>query len=282
MGSINDEIQRALVPIYGNKSTNHLLRLFRIDHGLLEENLWQNFLQNLGYTGSINDQLYYLFSNFESIFNASTGLYLPGTSGNNLTTPDHADLDITEELCAIIELTPADWTPSTDQFVIGKWLGSGDQRSWSLLLKTTGILSLQMTTDGTAGTVLTRNSTVVDTNATKLALSVIVNTTSSTAVIYLWEFVIDSWNLLSSSDAFSMSSMFSSTSNLIIGSYPDGSSSFIGTIYSAQIYDGVGDNSAPGLGTLVAEFDASAPVGPRYRDRTGKIWTINGSAWSWV
>jgi hypothetical protein len=60
---------------------------------------------------------------------------------------------------------------------------------------------------------------------------------------------------------------------LTIGANFGTSNPLIGTVQQVTIYDD---------SVLVADYRADYPMGSRYRDSTGKVWTINGSAWSWV
>ena len=79
--------------------------------------------------------------------------------------------------------------------------------------------------------------------------------------------------------AAGVTSIFSGTSIVEIGSNNTGFAStyFSGLLQDARIYNGIGDNSKPGLGTLVAHFDASVPnTGSTYPDGLGNTWTING------
>lgn len=68
-----------------------------------------------------------------------------------IASPDAADFtpaadDVVEVL---VDIAQPDWTPAADVQIAGQWGGAG-QRSWRLLLKTTGALSLEVSTDGTA------------------------------------------------------------------------------------------------------------------------------------
>ena len=69
---------------------------------------------------------------------------------------------------------------------------------------------------------------------------------------------------------------------LEVGSIVSGASSQLaGKIHRAQLRDGIGASGVVG-GTIVADYRADAPMGSRYRDAYDKVWTINGSAWSWM
>jgi hypothetical protein len=77
-----------------------------------------------------------------------------GTAGS-VTTPDHADLDITGDIDVRAELWLEDWTLGGDYpGLIGKWTTTGNQRSW-LLFVLSGVPFLSWTTNGAIATVQT-------------------------------------------------------------------------------------------------------------------------------
>lgn len=74
---------------------------------------------------------------------------LNGTSAYGAVA-DAASNDINEDFEVAVGLAATDWTPTADQVLASKWNTTGNQRSWRLLLKTTGALSLEVSTAGTA------------------------------------------------------------------------------------------------------------------------------------
>ncbi|MCP4963126.1 MAG: hypothetical protein GY925_28145, partial [Actinomycetia bacterium] len=46
--------------------------------------------------------------------------YFPGTADNNLTVPDEAALDITDDLEIVFRLAPDDWTPAAAETIVNK------------------------------------------------------------------------------------------------------------------------------------------------------------------
>lgn len=294
MGSVNDNIQAALSPIYGAKSTNHLIQLFREDHGLLENDRWQAYLQGTplsditGLTspvGSLNDIERLLFENFAELHNESTGLYLPGTSGNYVSTPDHTDLDSIASFSLIFNFQVLASTYSSVPFLISKQNLTPADRSFGVYIDATGTLKVEVSQDGSAIRLAQYiiNWDTLEGNNSFIALTVN-NNNGTYSEVHLWKKVVNDWEHIQTQLGNTYTTIFNSSTPLVCGGRFN--SGVLGNVAPMNVnyfamYDGIGDNSAPGLGTLVAEFDASAPVGPRYRDRTGKIWTINGSAWSW-
>lgn len=90
------------------------------------------------------------------------GLRLNGAANSFSSTPDHASLDITGDIDLRVDLALTDWTPGATQTIIGKYLTTGNQRSYRLAVEaTTGKLLLIWTTLGV--TAITRTSTVAPT-----------------------------------------------------------------------------------------------------------------------
>jgi len=87
------------------------------------------------------------------------------------------------------------------------------------------------------------------------------------------------WKQMGTPSSQSITSVFPSTTPVNIGANTGGTANlFNGLIQDVRIYNGIGNNTAPGLGTLVGHFDAARPwAGATYTDETGKVWTNNGS-----
>ena len=75
------------------------------------------------------------------------------------STPDAASLDIVGDIDIRARVAANDWTPAAASYLVAKYTTTADQRSYALSLSTAGELVLQWTTDGTAGTLLTKTST---------------------------------------------------------------------------------------------------------------------------
>lgn len=77
--------------------------------------------------------------------------------------PDDATFTGAGDYEITVDVALPDWTPAADVVLASHW-GDAGNRAWRLLLKTTGALSLEVTTDGT--TVLTETSSVTTLSAT--------------------------------------------------------------------------------------------------------------------
>jgi hypothetical protein len=87
-----------------------------------------------------------------------SGLYLPGIAGNNYTLSDDASLEPGSNFSLRWDGILPDYTPAARVCLLGKWVTTGNQRSYAMFLETDGKVSLQVSTDGTAGTVTTWTS----------------------------------------------------------------------------------------------------------------------------
>lgn len=206
-------------------------------------------------------------------------LYLPGTSGNYVSTPDHADLDITGDLDLRVRVAPDDWTPSANSTLISKW-GTSGEFSYNFDLKTTGELRLSWSTDGTAAS---SESSTAATGATDGAVKWVRVTldVDNGAGAYEVKFYTsddgETWTQLGSTvTGGATTSINAGTLQLALGAQSTDVNRLVGKFYRGQVYDGIG-------GTLAADFRGDlGNVSPRFRDSTGKVWTINGSAYTWT
>ena len=85
-------------------------------------------------------------------------LYLPGTSGTYGEWIVALDLAMTSDLDIQTKVSLDDWSPSSDQTIVAKWLTTGNARGWDFFVDSTGALGVAWSTDGTAGTVVTELS----------------------------------------------------------------------------------------------------------------------------
>jgi hypothetical protein len=210
-----------------------------------------------------------------------TGLVVDGTSGGYASVPDAASLDIVGDLELRVELSAQDWTPAADQTLIGKWLASGNQRSYKLKLEDTGVLSLLFSTNGTA--VTTKSSTAAPTipASGRIALKVTIDVDNGAAgydVKFYTASSIDGvyTQLGTTVTTATATSIFSSSAKLNVGSSDDGTTElFTGVIHAARVYSGI-------AGTVAAnpDFEAQDNADTSFVDTAAvpKTWTINGTA----
>ena len=208
-----------------------------------------------------------------------TALYLPATSGEFVSTPDDASLDITDNLDIALHVAMDDWTPSASPNLLAKRQTAG-QFSWQFALNTSGTLRLLGSANGTVTG--DANSSVAPTVTDGAFLWVRATFEAGQVKFYTTDDQGDvpsasAWTQLGTTRTMtsSITSLFSSTSQIEVGSVLAGTAGNLGgSIRRAIIRNGIG-------GTVVADFRADYPFGSRYRDSTGKVWTTNGTTWAY-
>lgn len=210
-----------------------------------------------------------------------TSVYLPGSSGNWISTPTAASLNIAGDLEAVWIGIQPDWTPTgiTTTF-IGKWHTTGNQRSWLLRSNPNGTLNISVSVDGSA-TTISQTSTGLppfvngEPGGIKVTVDLDNGVGGSTVTFYYSLDEGENWTLLSTHTSTAMASIYASTAALGIGSYSGGTTQFLEgqTIY-AEVRDGIG-------GTVVASPDFTTYINPVRKDNQGNVWTVNGSSTSW-
>lgn len=201
-----------------------------------------------------------------------TALWLPGTSGNSVSCPDSAALSITGDIDLRWYGSLDDWTPATTMALIGKDNGAS-QRSYFYAIMASGVVRLYISTTGTSWTSVDSTASVPVSDGA--AIWVRVTRASATgAVMFYTSTDGATWTQLGSAVSTSAGAIFDSSTALSVGTY-DGSSWWLrGRVFRAEVRNGIN-------GTVVASPDFTSPMGPRFRDAQGNLWTVNGSAWGW-
>lgn len=212
-------------------------------------------------------------------------LSLPGTGGNYASTPDSAALDITGDIDIIVYAAATDWTPASQMAVVGKWNTSSNERSYNLVIQTgsTGKLMFQLSTDGTSTGAVGAISSIAPTIADGSGVWVRVTRASATGNVTFYTSLDSpntapssvSWTQLGTIISTPASGLFSGTSDLEVGAQNGGANNnFVGKIYSAYVYNGIG-------GTLAASMvanDTTPAVSSWTSALTSEVWTANGTA----
>ncbi|KJK44439.1 hypothetical protein UK23_29510 [Lentzea aerocolonigenes] len=199
---------------------------------------------------------------------------LPGSSGNTVTTPDAAALDITGDLDIRAKIAPNDWTPAADGYIVSKYTVTGNQRSYALVLTTTGTLILQFSADGVTGIskTSTANLASLANGAQKWVRATldVDNGASGYDVKFYTSDDGSTWTQLGATiTTATATSVFAGTAVLEIGSRNAGTSDFFaGKVYEVDVKSGIG-------GTSVAH---PIPNVSGLTDATGRVWTLNGTA----
>jgi hypothetical protein len=203
-------------------------------------------------------------------------VFLPGTAGNYVSTPDAAALDIVGDIDLRARIAADDWTPAAEDHVIAKYTTTGNQRSYALGIDTTGVLILRWSNDGTAALSASSTAATGFTDGTthwiRATLDVDNGAAGKTATFYTSD---DGTTWTQLGDAVTTggtTSIFASTAILEIGSSTAGTASiFAGKFFRGQVLSGI-------AGTAVATPIASASTGT-VTDATPLTWTLQGTAY---
>lgn len=231
-------------------------------------------------------------------------MVLDGVSGTNATTPDTASLDITGDIDVRVDARLPLWHPpvatsaSLTTFgrpLAAKWLGTGDQRSWALVVGT-GALAFGWCTAGTIASI--RSAAVVAptflTKNRRLILRVTLDVNDGAGghvVTFMYTDpatggTVDSgpWTTIQTTTGAGTTSIFSSSAAVQVGEITDASAnhgSLTGWIYQVQVRSGIGGAIATN-----PNFAAQANGTTGFSDSATRPWTLAGNAeivgYDWV
>jgi hypothetical protein len=208
------------------------------------------------------------------------GLLLTGASGDYASTPDAAALDITGDLDVRVAVQTDDWSGGgAFRNLVAKWVTTGNQRSYLLLLTSGGLLRLVWSTAGTDATTLFATATAVAPStgvaAVRVTLDVDNGASGRTVTFYTAPSLQGPWTQLGDPVVQAgTTSIFAGTAPLEIASQDAGTAFlFDEIVFAAQVRAGID-------GTVVADpdFAAQANGATSFADDAGNTWTINGSA----
>jgi hypothetical protein len=211
-----------------------------------------------------------------------TGLYLPGVSGEYVSAPYVAAMDITNDIDIRWVGSLDDWTPSALQILLARDQNASTKVCWMLGVAASGVLTLYHAPTGAGASRIGKSSAALGftdgaTRGVRACLDVDNGAGGYTITFYTSTDLGATWDQLGAPVVTAgVTSIYnSSTAIMEVGSYIGGANSpLAGTVLSAEVRDGID-------GTLVASPDFTNAMGPRYRDAQENIWTINGSAWAW-
>ena len=206
----------------------------------------------------------------------SNYVYLPGVSGNFLSVPDSAGLDITGDLDLRAYVALDDWTPAPVGRLVAKYGAVGD-RAYMLDLQTTGVLRLTWSADGsTLNTISSTVATGVPDGAAKWVRATLDadNGAGGNDIRFFLSDDGTTWTQLGTTvTTAGIASIVNSAAPVAIGSDSAGGATLAGQFYRAQVYNGIG-------GTKVLDVDTSViTTGSQttFTALTGQTVTINRS-----
>lgn len=200
-------------------------------------------------------------------------IYLNGSTGNYLATPDHAAVQITGDLDLRAYVALDDWTPAANAVLISKWQTTST-KSYGLYIGTTGLIGFYYSTNGTTTGNIT--STVAPTIADGSPLWVratldVDNGASGFTVTFYTSTDGSTWTQLGNTViGAGVISLYNSNSEIEIGCIYQ-TPSVTGKVYRAQILSGIG-------GTVVYNVDTSvctSGANTSFTALTGQTVTIN-------
>lgn len=210
---------------------------------------------------------------------AENALLLNGVAGNSATSLNSAPLRITGDIQIDAEIAFSSYTLTTRQTIVAKYNSTADDRGYWFYVQgsatgTAGALVFQWSTDGTAATVRTAESTVALPVSAYEKIHVratldVDNGAGGYTVRFFWSVDGAAWSQLGSDvTVASTTSIFASTWTLEIGTLQLTQLS-VGAIYRVQIYNGIG-------GPLVfdADFTAQSKLATSFTEDSSNAATV--------
>jgi hypothetical protein len=196
---------------------------------------------------------------------------------------DVAALDVTGDIEIRVDLDMASWKPNAPVVLATKYLQTGDQRSWALVMSTNGILTFYWSTAGTNATARGLASTAsVNATSGRVAIKVTLDVNNGaggcTAAFYQASSIDGSYTQIGSNVVGAgTTSIFASTARLVAGASDDfgflfsGYRPAFGRFYGLRVYSGI-------AGSVVANADFSAQTwgATSFVDSAGRTWNIGG------
>jgi hypothetical protein len=217
------------------------------------------------------------YDSFNRAYPSASTLQLTGASDSYASTPDHASLDLTGDLDMRADVT-ATWTGMTST-LIGKYVTTGNQRSYRLVVIPDGKLRTVYSTDGSNALLLTSTVPIPITQgrlSVRATLDADNGAGGHTATFYTSTGGISGpWVQLGAAitNAGTLT-LFSGTAPLEVGASTNGTQNRLtGQVHAAQLRSSIG-------GVIVAnpDFSVQPPGTVNFVDSTGKTWTLGASA----
>jgi hypothetical protein len=217
------------------------------------------------------------YDSFNRAYPNGGTLELTGSATSYASTPDAASLDLTGDLDIRVDATMT-WHSMTST-LLGKYVTTGNQRSYRMVIIPEGKIRLVYSTDGSNAFLFTSTVPVPITQgrlAVRATLDVDNGAGGHTATFYTSVGGVDNgWVQLGTPvTSAGTLTLFSGTAPLEVGSSTNGTQNLLtGQVHAAQLRSSIG-------GTVVAnpDFSAQAPGTVNFVDSTGKTWTVHAGA----
>lgn len=206
-------------------------------------------------------------------------LNLTGAASGRASTPDNAALDITGDIDVRVEMFLLDWNVTSQTEIIGKYLSTGNQRSWRFYLNTGGYPAITWTADGSTLKTATSTTSLALNGRSRMAIrfTLDVNDGAGNNVVtfYTADDISGTWTQLGTAvTTVGVTSIFSGSATLDIGDINNSSlTPMTGRVYKAQVLSGI-------AGSAVAnpDFTAQSVGATSFADAAGRTWTITAPA----
>ena len=201
---------------------------------------------------------------------------LDGTSGDYIYTPDTATVSFSNDIEVVMRVKVTDWSAAAIQTLVGKYVTTGNQRSWKIASNTSAQIIITVSTDGTTTNTATITPSVALPDNTWIWLRLRMDLTNGSNSVGTVETAADtgtndepsSWTANGTATATALAGIFDSTAPLEIGSFQNGTSErLVGQVARCIVRSGF-------AGTTVADFNASDCYGPGYTHSSGYAWTL--------
>lgn len=204
--------------------------------------------------------------------------YLAVNSGR-ASTPDAAPLDITGDLDVRVDVTLDNWKAgTTNTELAGKYVISGNQRSWLFMVDQLGRLVFRWSADGTAIIQQFSDTPVTPSTSGRLTVraTIDVNDGAGNNVVTLYQgpSMTGPWTTLDTFTTAGVTSIFNSTAAVDVGDVSGvGFLTPAGHFHAFQLRSGIN-------GSIVAnpDFTVQTVGAASFVDSAGRTWTLAGDA----
>jgi len=201
---------------------------------------------------------------------------LTGVSGDYVFTPDSAGLSFSNDIEVVMRVRVTDWTAAANQTLCGKYVTTGNQRSWRFYVSTTGAIVLTASANGTAVTSVTVTPTVAFTDGAWIWLRLRLDLTNGANSVGTVETAADtgsnvepsSWTANGTATGTTIAGVFDGTAALEIGTFQSGTSERLaGRVGRCIVRSGF-------AGSTGADFNADDCYLDGVTDSVGNVWSV--------
>jgi hypothetical protein len=200
-------------------------------------------------------------------------------SGDIASTPDTAALDTIGDMDVRIDVEPLTWETDSILSLCGKYLTTGDQRSWALWMRAYAP-TFRWSPDGTLSSAITVEATdnITPAGSGRCAIRVTLDVNNGaggwTVTFYTSDTINGTWTQLGDPvTGAGVTSVYASTAEMRIGFVSITAADGTGRYHAMQVRDGIG-------GTVVAnpDFTAQTAGATSFADSAGRTWTLSAGA----